>query len=93
MKRYFAIFCVVLLSCAFLCALAEGTELAVTAPSEVIRPGRAAIITITAPTDGICSVWLFWDGKPDSYGGIQSPVLERNGQGSACAGRRVETHR
>ena len=62
MKRYFAIFCVVLLSCAFLCALAEGTELAVTAPSEVIRPGRAAIITITAPTDGICSVWLQDDG-------------------------------
>ena len=62
MKRAKTGFCAVLLFLALFLRLtgagAEGIVLAVTAPAEEIRPGRAAIVTVTAPADGVCNLYL-----------------------------------
>ena len=58
MKKISLVFCAVLLSLVFFSAVAEDTGLAVTAPNEEIRPGRASIIVINAPVDGSCSIYL-----------------------------------
>ena len=58
MKKIIIIVCVALLSFAALNAFAEGMTLAVGAPAEEIRPGRPSIITISAPADGTCSLFL-----------------------------------
>ena len=58
MKKVISLVCVVLLSCVLISAVAENTGLAVTAPNEEIRPGRASIIVINAPADGSCSIYL-----------------------------------
>ena len=62
MKRLSAVFCALLLFCALAGVLAESNELAVSAPAEEIRPGRPAIVTITAPADGACSLYLQDEG-------------------------------
>ena len=58
MKKALILACAVLLSLALSGVRAENTELAVGAPKEEIRPGRPAIVTINAPADGTCSLWL-----------------------------------
>ena len=58
MKKTISLVCVVLLSCVLISAVAENMGLAVTAPNEEIRPGRASIIVINAPADGSCSIYL-----------------------------------
>ena len=58
MKKIISLVCVVLLSFVLISAAAENTGLAVTAPNEEIRPGRASIIVINAPVDGSCSIYL-----------------------------------
>ena len=58
MKKITLVFCAVFLSLVFFSAVAEDTGLAVTAPNEEIRPGRASIIVINAPVDGSCSIYL-----------------------------------
>ena len=58
MRRFIAAFCYLLLSFVLLNALAEDTGLRVGAPAEEIRPGRASIVTINAPADGTCSLFL-----------------------------------
>ena len=58
MKKIIIIVCVALLSFVALNAFAEGMTLAVGAPAEEIRPGRPSIITISAPADGTCSLFL-----------------------------------
>ena len=58
MKKIIIIVCVALLSFTALNAFAEGMTLAVGAPAEEIRPGRPSIITISAPADGTCSLFL-----------------------------------
>ena len=58
MRKVLFVICSFLLSLAFFSAIAEDTGLAVTAPNEEIRPGRASIIVINAPVDGSCSIYL-----------------------------------
>ena len=58
MKKTALLLCIAILSLAVSAAVPEGTGLAVTAPSEEIRPGRPSIITVNSPADGICSIWL-----------------------------------
>ena len=58
MKKITLVFCAVFLSLVFCSAVAADTGLAVTAPNEEIRPGRASIIVINAPVDGSCSIYL-----------------------------------
>ena len=58
MRKVLFVICSFLLSLVFFSAVAEDTGLAMTAPSEEIRPGRASIIVINAPADGSCSIYL-----------------------------------
>ena len=58
MKKIIPLVCVLLLLCAVFGAAAESAELAVTAPADEIRPGRPSIITVNAPADGTCSIYL-----------------------------------
>ena len=58
MRKVLFVICSFLLSLAFFSAVAEDMGLAVTAPNEEIRPGRASIIVINAPVDGSCSIYL-----------------------------------
>ena len=58
MKKIVYLVCVILLSFVLVDVAAENAELALSAPAEEIRPGRASIIVVNAPADGVCSIWL-----------------------------------